>query len=474
VKLNLYQKFLLGYLLFGVLGFILIVIFSGHITEQYLVDKKSDSLYKEALTISETCNSLYTGSMMDINDITPQLGNLSTWTSSDIWIINKYGTVIYDSCGEHGETVLKDFNPAELTGGQNYSIGTYYGSYSSARLSVTAPITVQYSIRGYVVIHLDMSLVLEEKEDILNLIYGSCVMIFILSLILLLVFQIVVYRPIAKIRKAADAYATGDLKYQCEVHSSDELGYLAATLNYMAMELSNTEDYQKQFISNISHDFRSPLTSIQGYLVAILDGTIPPERYEKYLNIVIQETKRLHKLTEGLLTLNKLEGKSTNLNLGNFDINRVIKDTCATFEVGCLEKNITLDLTFSEKSLMVYADMGKIQQVMYNLIDNAIKFSNQDSTIWIETYDKNDKVFVSVKDAGCGIAKDKIAKIWERFYKIDSSRGRDKKGTGLGLAITKDIITAHRQNIDVISTEGVGTEFIFTLKLSESNDSMKK
>ena len=142
------------------------------------------------------------------------------------------------------------------------------------------------------------------------------------------------------------------------------------------------EEYQKTFIANVSHDFRSPLTSIKGYLEAILDGTIPPEMYEKYLTRVISETERLNKLTPGMLTLNTLDSKGY-LNRTNFDINRVIKDTAASFEGTCEEKNINFDLTFSDNIQMVYADLGKIQQVMYNLIDNAIKFSHHDSTIYI-------------------------------------------------------------------------------------------
>lgn len=147
----------------------------------------------------------------------------------------------------------------------------------------------------------------------------------------------------------------------------------------------------------------------------------------------------------------------------NFDINRVIKDTSASFEGTCDTKNIVLDLTFSETITMVYADLGKIQQVLYNLIDNAIKFSHQDSVIYIQTSVKYEKVFVSVKDTGIGIPKGSLKKIWERFYKTDQSRGKDKKGTGLGLAIVKEIIQNHGETIDVISTEEVGTEFIFTL-----------
>ena len=183
---------------------------------------------------------------------------------------------------------------------------------------------------------------------------------------------------------------------------------------------------------------------------------------EKYLTRVISETDRLNKLTQGLLTLNSLDSKGY-LSRSNFDINRVIKDTAASFEGTCGSKNIVLDLTFAENITMVYADLGKIQQVLYNLIDNAIKFSHPDSTIFIQTTLRFEKVYVSVKDTGIGIPKDSIKKIWERFYKTDLSRGKDKKGTGLGLSIVKEIIQNHGETIDVISTSGVGSEFIFSL-----------
>ncbi len=166
-----------------------------------------------------------------------------------------------------------------------------------------------------------------------------------------------------------------------------------------------------------------------------------------------------------MLTLNSLDSKGY-LSRSNFDINRVIKDTAASFEGTCGAKNIVFDLTFGDNIQMVYADMGKIQQVMYNLIDNAIKFSHQDSTIYIQAVGRHEKIFISVKDTGIGIPKNSLSKIWERFYKTDLSRGKDKRGTGLGLSIVKEIIQAHGENIDVISTEGVGTEFIFSLPRS--------
>ena len=280
-------------------------------------------------------------------------------------------------------------------------------------------------------------------------------------------FTFIIYLPVRKLTKTASAYAQGDFSVTADVHSNDELGYLAASINYMATELHTLEDDQRKFISNVSHDFRSPLTSIKGYVEAMLDGTIPLEMQEKYLNIILFETERLNKLTKSLLELNQFGSRGIMLDATNFDINQTIKTTVQTFEGVCMEKHLFFDLTLTGEKLMVHADYGKIQQILYNLIDNAIKFSHNNATIYIETTTKNEKVFVSIKDTGIGIPKDSMNKIWERFYKSDLSRGKDKKGTGLGLAIVKDIINAHNENINCISTEGVGTEFIFTLPLIE-------
>ena len=241
-------------------------------------------------------------------------------------------------------------------------------------------------------------------------------------------------------------------------------------MDFMAGALRDYDEDQRKLISNVSHDFRSPLTSIKGYIEAILDGTIPPELQEKYLNIVLRETERLTGLTSSLLVLNSMDPKQNRLNKTEFDINTVIKNTAATFEGTCTSKHITIDLLSSEWQSFVYADKGKIQQVLYNLIDNAIKFSHADSTITVETTSKYEKIFVSVRDTGIGIPKNSLKKIWERFYKTDLSRGKDKKGTGLGLAIVKEIIQLHGENINVVSTEGVGTEFIFSLSKAEKED----
>jgi signal transduction histidine kinase len=201
----------------------------------------------------------------------------------------------------------------------------------------------------------------------------------------------------------------------------------------------------------------------------MIDGTIPVEMQGKYLNIILSETERLNKLTQSLLELNRFGQHGMMLDIADFDINNLIRKTILTFEGRCKDKGITFDLVLTGEELLVRADMSKIQQVLHNLIDNAVKFSHHDSSIGIETRVKNEKVLISVKDTGIGIPADSIKKIWERFYKTDLSRGKDKKGTGLGLSIVKEIIQAHQENINVVSTEGVGTEFIFTLPLSEKD-----
>ena len=462
MKHSLYYKFILGYLVFGLLGVAAISTLSAKLMSAHLVESRAEAMYDEANVIASACSSVYQGKKQDLDSIYPKLEAVAEYAKAEIWVVDRQGVVVADSArSKRSGTAIDGFDPT-ATGNKSYCIGDYYGQFPYEVLSVSAPITGNYNTYGYVLIHLPMSQISDESNGNLNVVYISAAIIFVLSLIILLVFTKTVYFPLKKITAGANEYAAGNLEHHIELDSRDEMGYLAATLNYMSDELNSLEEYQRNFIANVSHDFRSPLTSVKGYLEAIIDGTIPPEMYEKYLTRVITETERLTKLTEGMLTLNSLDSKGY-LSRTNFDINRAIKDTAASFEGTCDAKNISFELTFSDNIQMVHADMGKIQQVLYNLIDNAIKFSHHDSTIYIQAYTRNEKIFVSVKDTGVGIAKDSVKKIWERLYKSDQSRGKDKKGTGLGLAIVKEIIQAHGENIDVISTEGVGTEFIFSL-----------
>lgn len=472
MKRTLYLKFVLAYIIFGVFGVIAVATFVPSLIRQQLIKDRSVALHSEATMISDTlATQLYT-SETSLEEAKEQMDFLSVYLDSTIQIINPSGRVVLDTntpIDVENVITIEGFDPT-ITGSSYYTTGTFFDTFSTEHLSVIVPITAEYKVKGYVAIHLDMNSIEESCNDLVNISFVTLAILMFLSLIILIFFTEIVYVPLRKITHATEQYATGNMHYEFTVDSEDEIGYLAACLSFMASEIARAEDDQKKFVANVSHDFRSPLTSIRGYLEAMLDGTIPPEMHEKYLNIVLNETERLTKLTNGLLTLNNLNTKGMLLNKTHFDINQIIRNTTATFEGTCRRKDIAIELVLYSDALYAYADVDKIQQVLYNLIDNAIKFSHQNSTIKIETSEKRNKIFVSVKDSGIGIPKEELKMIWDRFYKTDTSRGKDKKGTGLGLSITKEIINAHNENINVISTLDEGTEFIFSLARSEKND----
>ena len=471
-KRRLYLKFLLAYAVFGILCIGVEVYLTSPLSLKFLVQQRSSELYRQATRIAETYAGNFYNDELSIAEVVDQLDAIDSFTSNSVWIINTDGNVLFNSRDDYEENeqkVIENFD-GTIVGSSYYTIGDFYGEFREEVLSVLAPITYNYEVKGYVVIHEPMLSIIDYRDQIMLISIITVGVVFALSFLILIVFTRVVYRPLKKITKATEEYAEGNFNYELVAQKDDEMGYLAASLSYMAGELSNFEDNQKKFIANVSHDFRSPLTSIKGYLQAMADGTIPPEMYEKYINIVLNETERLTKLTNSMLTLNNLNIKGVMLDTTDFDINKVIRDTVATFEGTCTEKRIRIKLVLTGREMYVNADKLKIQQVVYNLLDNAIKFSHHDSSIKIETTEKNDKVFVSIKDSGIGIPKENLKHIFDRFYKTDHSRGKDKKGTGLGLAITKEIINAHKENINVISTVDVGTEFIFTLSKSKEAD----
>ena len=472
MRKTLYLKFVLAYFIFGVFSFIVVSVFVPSMTTEQLIREKAENLYSEAVLIADTyATGLYT-SKTDLETVKEQLDALALYMNSVIRIVNPSGRLVLDTSAPinvEDVVIIKDFDPT-VTSGSYYVTDNFFDSFDFEVLSVLAPITSNYMVKGYVVIHYSMSDIQESSNGLLNISYIIMVVLFLLSLIILIFFTELVYVPIKKITYATEQYASGNMHYQFQLDSEDEIGYLAGCLNYMASQIAGAEDDRKKFVANISHDFRSPLTSIRGYLDAMLDGTIPPEMHEKYLNILLNETERLTKLTNGLLTLNNLNTKGMLLERTDFEINQIIRSTAVSFEGSCRQKGITIELILTDDEMYVNADMSKIQRVLYNLLDNAIKFSHHDSVIKVETSVKKNKLFISVKDNGIGIPKEDLKLIWDRFYKSDLSRGKDKKGTGLGLSIVKEIINSHEEHINVISTEGAGSEFIFSLPLSDRDE----
>lgn len=425
-----------------------------------LIEKNETTLYNEAKQIAGNYMSGYYTQLTN-SELTNEISVLSQYMNVRILLVRKDGTIIHDTAGSASVNLLNYDN--NILSEMISTDVTLPGFIDEPFMSVAYPISYHMEPRGYIVV-LNYIKDLYKRADNINRSYW----LYVLALsILITVVYCFLYRiilvPLKRTLTASRQLSNRNYSYDYKISSRDEFRGIHDALTCIGEDLNRIQAYQKDFIANISHDFRSPLTSIRGYTEAILDGTIPPDMYKKYLGIIQFETDRLTKLTENMLELTRFDNNAIILNPSPFDINRTIKQTAASFEGTCRKKHIKISLVFDSSEIIVYADMGKIQQVLYNLLDNAIKFSPNKSTVRISTYTRNDKVFVSVKDNGVGIPKESIGKIWNRFYKTDLSRGKDKTGTGLGLSIVKEIISAHGEHINVVSTVGTGTEFSFSL-----------
>ena len=454
---SLYYKFIIGYLVFGLLGFITIATISSDMTYDFLLETKSDALYDEANMLASDFSQLYRGRNSNLNEAAPRLKAAATYLQGEAWIVDTTGHIVADSSvPAKTDVTLSDFDPTFM-GNRSYTIGNCFGVFPYEVLSVSAPITGNYNTYGYVLVHLPISAIQQIKDNILNILYISSGIIFGLSLIILLIFTVTVYFPLKKITIAANQYAEGNLKHKLQLKTHDEMGYLAATLNYMSDELDKMEEYQKTFIANVSHDFRSPLTSIKGYLEAMLDGTIPAELHEKYLRIVLNETERLTKLTGSLLTLNNLNTKGMMLNRSLFDINQVIRNTAASFEGTCKQKTIAIELTLTGDQLFVNGDVDKIQQVLYNLLDNAIEACVQTETRQIQVV----------------IAEDPAAQMLE--LKLQNSKNSSQKlhanEAGIGYQTTKEDRGSHGYGTQII--QRIVDENGGTIRYVDAGDTMQ-
>ena len=473
MKNSILTKFFIGYFSFAVFGFMIITYWSTNLIYNHLLKENVEELSAYSQIIADDISNAMNNSGDEILDNCSFFQNFKPLKNYNVTILDSNKKIVYatdksSNLNNTTPTVVNDFNPSVYSH-DKHQINNFYNIYKTKIISVMNPISNSDTTYGYVVTHMPRYVVKESSYDITFIIYVTYIIILALSLIIFFNFMWFIYLPLKQIRLAAMEYAKGNFEYDgLKVNNDDEIGDVASSLKYMSKQLNNSRKYQKNFISNISHDFRSPLTSIKGYLEAMIDGTIPPEDHSKYLSIVLSEANRLEKLTSGLRELNSWNSTGPELLFEEFNMENVIASTVETFQGSCEKKHIELIIQFPQKHYNVCADKGKIEQVLYNLLDNAIKFSNMNSKIIIKLYNKGDKVYCSVKDFGMGIPSTSLDKIWQRFYKTDLSRGRDKTGSGIGLSIVKEIILAHNETIDVISTEGVGTEFVFSIKKAKS------
>lgn len=289
--------------------------------------------------------------------------------------------------------------------------------------------------------------------------------IIISAIVIKIVTNQIIIRPIDNINNVAKRLAKGEVEKRVVVNCNNEIGELAESFNMMAECLEKSDTKRREFISNVSHELRSPITSIKGFIGGILDGVIPRDRENYYLKIVYDEVDRLARLVNDLLDMSAMESGKFNLAITEFDINQVISLCILNLEHKIQEKGLNVKATFHNNRAYVLGDRDRIIQVVTNIIENSIKYSNDDGEIKIDVYSKGEKIYVDIFNSGECIEEKELNKIWDRFYKSDKSR-TNKLSTGLGLPIVRSILSQHNEDIWVKNIEGKGVSFIFTLKKS--------
>ena len=371
----------------------------------------------------------------------------------NITLHNFFGIKEYEQLAE-GKSVVVYGNPG--------------GAYREPRLTVGRPL-----VGGeYVISSLLVSTSAAELEETIFGMYRLtiiCLCATAAVLFVLVYFSCrAITKPLQQMNEAAGVIAAGDFEKRIAVKSRDETGQLARSFNHMAESLQEQEKIRRAFIADISHDLRSPLTSIRGFLQAIGDGTVPAEKQQHYFSIILEESERLIKLSNDMLDVNRIQSSDFAPSKEDFDLNALIRKAAMLFEKRATDKRLSISCRFAHETDFVFADEDMIRRVMCNLLDNAVKFSAAGSgAIEIETTAQNKKVSVSVKDCGRGMTEEDRKRVFDRFFKGDASRGEDKRGSGLGLSIVRDFLRAHGESIAVESEPGKGSVFVFELPLSE-------
>lgn len=270
-------------------------------------------------------------------------------------------------------------------------------------------------------------------------------------------------RPLQQMSTAAKKFAIGDFSYRVKVTGDNELAELGKAFNDMADSLDALESSRRNFVSNVSHELRTPMTSIGGFIDGMLDGTIPKDKYNYYLEIVSSEVKRLTRLVVTMLNMSKIESGSFEMKPRNYDISDQIIHILLTFEQKIDDKHIDIRGLEALKPTYIVADIDMIYQVIYNIFDNAVKFTNDGGYIDVNMIDLDKDIEIHIKNSGIGIRSEELPKVFQRFYKVDKSRSLDAKGAGLGLYIVKMMVEMHGGKIWAQSEDDKSAEFIFRL-----------
>ncbi|MCX7885449.1 MAG: cell wall metabolism sensor histidine kinase WalK [Caloramator sp.] len=468
MKKSLFTKLITTYFIILVISYSLVAVFLSYWFYSYYKDQKAKELIREGVNLNSIVSN-YVHGKADASKLKYELSVIDRLLNAKIWLIDNYGYIYGYSGDETDKITGKQITSVEIDEVRKRNIivktGSFRGMFSTPMLTVGMPIIIDDQVRSVVFLHSPLNEITNALKRVFFVIWMAAFFAILISAFIIYYFSDrILIKPLERINETAKLISKGEFDRRVNLISDDEIGDLAKSFNYMADSLENLEKMRRSFIANISHELRSPMTSINGFLSGIIDGTIPQEKTSYYLKIVHDEIKRLIRLINDLLDLARLESGEFSLSIGTFDINELIRQRIIKFEDRINKKKINVEVILIGNKLKVKGDRDRIDQVITNLVDNAIKFVPEKGIIEIKTEIKEDRLLVSVFNNGPAIPKDEIAYIWDRFHKVDKARSKGG-GTGLGLSIARQIINQHKQTIWVESGNK-GTKFTFTLSLS--------
>ena len=488
-KQSLFIKYLsvsliIVFLSFLTLGVILTLVLSNYWTNQQIIEleQKTQSLAEYTVkrfslrTVGGGKN--ITLSVADPVSFQEAIDAMATTDNLDIIILDYDGKVKSTSFSSGERTIHANSFTRNSVVKQSHetgkfsSKGTLDGFYKSDRYIVALPLYFRqnendvgkYPLEinaGAIIVSTDNDSMSNITEMVSRWFILSAVVALSFSILAISIFSYNMVKPLKQMAQAAKQFGKGDFSVRVNESTNDEIGELAVSFNNMAESLSSSEITRKSFIANVSHELKTPMTTISGFIDGILDGTIPAEKHSYYLNIVSNEVKRLSRLVHSMLNLSRIDNGELKVNFQNFDLFNTLVTIVITFEQEIDKKNIEIRGLDSINPVNVYGDKDLLHQVIYNLIENAVKFTDENGYIEFEIEEHSSRVIFRVKNSGQGIKKSEIPLVFDRFYKTDKSRSKDKKGLGLGLYLVRSIIRKHGGEINAQSEYGEYTQFEF-------------
>lgn len=464
--------------------FLLVAVSFVGIGRGYIINDYRERMDNNASEVARTASAIADGDSLTSWSLSMTLSSISRTTGNQVFITDETGKIVSCSdrapmCEHLGHQIPADVMQTLETTGEYDQMSTLGGLYEKNRYAVARPIKTAADgndIIGYVFITNVVDNILKTWSSLTGITAIVTIGVFAAAMIVSLMYSKHMAKPLDEMAAASRRFARGDFSVRVRQREdpTDEMGALIDSFNKMADSLENAEARRSEFIANISHELRTPMTTISGFAEGLLDGTIPPEDEKKYLRAISDETKRLSRLVRDMLDVSQLRNRAADPTKRiDFDLTELTLQTLLSFESRATKKNLDVDPQLPDNHIMVHADKDAITQVIYNLLDNAVKFASPGSCITVRIYKDNGKAYVSVRDYGETIPPDDLPFIFDRFHKSDRSRSLDKDGVGLGLYLVKSIINSHDEDIAVTSRDGM-TEFVFTLTLAKNEPGEKK